>query len=228
MCINLIGMKKVMLKAAVFDMDGLLVDSEPFWQQAQVEVFSSIGVTIEQKDTLQTMGLRIDQVVDFWFKKQPWQGPNCAEITALIVSRVQDLVKEHKPVLPGVFEAIATCKAMGLKVALASSSPLGLIEATLEALELENEFEAVLSAEHLRYGKPHPEVYINAADALGVEPQECVAFEDSVNGLLSAKAAQMKGIAVPEAEYANDARWAIADKKLSSLHEVNQQLLNNL
>lgn len=102
-----------MLKAAVFDMDGLLVDSEPFWQQAQVEVFSSLGVTIEQKDTLQTMGLRIDQVVEFWFKKQPWQGANCAEITALIVSRVQDLVKEHKPVLPVYLKPLQPVKQWG-------------------------------------------------------------------------------------------------------------------
>ncbi|MGF1714560.1 HAD-IA family hydrolase, partial [Photobacterium chitinilyticum] len=69
---------------------------------------------------------------------------------------------------------------------------------------------------------------INAADELGVPPQACVAFEDSVNGLLAAKAAQMKGIAVPEKAYADDARWAIADKKLSSLHEVNQQLISSL
>ncbi|MGF1761256.1 hexitol phosphatase HxpB [Photobacterium sagamiensis] len=217
-----------MLQAAVFDMDGLLVDSEPFWQQAQVEVFSSLGVIIEQKETLQTMGLRIDQVVEFWFSKQPWQGPDCVAVTASIVERVKELVKEHKPALPGVFEAIEACEEMGLKIALASSSPMSLIIATLEALALEGKFEAVLSAEHLRYGKPHPEVYINAADALGIAPQACVAFEDSVNGLLAAKAAQMKGIAIPEKAYADDPRWAIADYKLSSLHEVKEPLLRSL
>lgn len=217
-----------MLQAAVFDMDGLLVDSEPFWQRAQVEIFSSLGVQIEQQDTLQTMGLRIDQVVEFWFAKQPWQGADCAAVTEMIVARVEELVKEHKPMLPGVLEAIEACEQFGLKIALASSSPMRLIQATLEALSLESKFSAVLSAEHLRYGKPHPEVYINAADALGVAPQACVAFEDSVNGLLAAKAAQMKGIAVPEKAYADDARWAIADHKLSSLHEVNKQLIASM
>ncbi|MCG7586540.1 hexitol phosphatase HxpB [Photobacterium sp. OFAV2-7] len=217
-----------MLQAAVFDMDGLLVDSEPFWQRAQVEIFSSLGVQIEQKDTLQTMGLRIDQVVEFWYAKQPWQDLDCATVTEMIVVRVEELIKEHKPMLPGVLEALATCEQLGLKVALASSSPMRLIQSTLEALSLESKFSAVLSAEHLRYGKPHPEVYINAADKLGVAPQACVAFEDSVNGLLAAKAAQMKGIAVPEKAYADDARWAIADRKLSSLHEVNQQLISSL
>ncbi|OLQ77740.1 2-deoxyglucose-6-phosphatase [Photobacterium proteolyticum] len=217
-----------MLQAAVFDMDGLLVDSEPFWQRAQVEIFSSLGVQIEQKDTLQTMGLRIDQVVEFWYAKQPWQDLDCATVTEMIVVRVEELIKEHKPMLPGVLEALATCEQLDLKIALASSSPMRLIQSTLEALSLESKFSAVLSAEHLRYGKPHPEVYINAADELGVAPQACVAFEDSVNGLLAAKAAQMKGIAVPEKAYADDARWAIADRKLSSLHEVNQQLITSL
>ncbi|KLV03467.1 2-deoxyglucose-6-phosphatase [Photobacterium aquae] len=217
-----------MLQAAVFDMDGLLVDSEPFWQQAQVEIFSSLGVNITTEDTHQTMGLRIDQVVEYWYAKQPWQEHSISAVTDMVVLRVEELVKEHKPMLPGVIEAIAACEAAGLKIALASSSPMQLITSTLAALSLEDKFSAVLSAETLRYGKPHPEVYINAADALGVAPQHCIAFEDSVNGLLAAKAAQMKGIAVPDAAYANDPRWAIADKKLNSLLEVNTQLLSSL
>lgn len=214
-----------MLQAAVFDMDGLLVDSEPFWQRAQVEVLTSLGVEIAQEDTQETTGLRIDQVVEFWFAKQPWQGQDCATVTDTIVSRVETLIREHKPMLPGVLEAIQVCEQAGLKIALASSSPMRLIESTLQTLSLEEKFAAVLSAEHLRYGKPHPEVYINAADALGVPPQACVAFEDSVNGLLAAKAAQMKGIAVPEAHFAEDARWAIADRKLCSLNEVSTGLI---
>ncbi|UXI00066.1 hexitol phosphatase HxpB [Photobacterium sp. TY1-4] len=217
-----------MLQAAVFDMDGLLVDSEPFWQRAQIEVLTSQGVQITLEDTRETTGLRIDQVVEFWFAKQPWQGNDCATVTDLIVSRVEALINEHKPMLPGVLEAIQVCEQAGLKIALASSSPMRLIQSTLQALSLEDKFLAVLSAEHLRYGKPHPEVYINAADALGVPPQACVAFEDSVNGLLAAKAAQMKGIAVPELHFADDARWAIADHKLRSLNEVSCDLLQAL
>ncbi|GHA62690.1 hexitol phosphatase HxpB [Photobacterium aphoticum] len=217
-----------MLQAAVFDMDGLLVDSEPFWQRAQVDIFSSLGVQITLQDTLQTMGLRIDHVVAFWYSKQPWEGHDIPTVTEMIVSRVEALIREHKPMLPGVIEAIETCHEYGLKVALASSSPMRLIQSTLEALSLTDKFAAVLSAEPLRFGKPHPEVYINAADALGVPPNACVAFEDSVNGLLAAKAAQMKGIAVPEHAYSNDPRWAIADRKLNSLLEVNATLLDSL
>ena len=217
-----------MLQAAVFDMDGLLVDSEPFWQQAQVDIFTSLGVKICIADTHQTMGLRIDQVVEFWFSKQPWETHNTETVTDMIVARVEELIKEHKPMLPGVIEAISVCEEVGLKIALASSSPMRLIKSTLEALSLESKFSAVLSAEALRYGKPHPEVYINAADALGVAPQSCIAFEDSVTGLLAAKAAQMKGVAVPDPAFAMDPRFAIADRKLSSLLEVNEQLIASI
>lgn len=217
-----------MLKAAIFDMDGLLVDSEPFWQRAQVEVFSSLGVKISQQDTLETMGLRIDHIVDLWFERQPWQGPNCQEVNDLITKRVEALVQEHKPMLPGVLEAIQTCQELGLKIALASSSPMSLIHATLDALSLTEAFSALFSAEHLRFGKPHPEVYLNAADALGVEPHLCVAFEDSLNGLLAVKAARMKSIAVPEAQHRDDLRWSIADRKLNSLLEVNKELITGL
>ncbi|MGR5153717.1 hexitol phosphatase HxpB [Photobacterium swingsii] len=216
------------LQAAVFDMDGLLVDSEPFWQQAQVEVFQNLGVQMKQEDTLETTGLRVDKVVELWFSRQPWQGPSCEEVTASLVTRVEELVAEHKPMMPGVLETLAHCKALNLKLAVASSSPMRLINTTLKALGLDEMFEVVVSAEHLRFGKPHPEVYINAADALGVEPEFCVAFEDSLNGVLAAKAARMKGIVVPEHIVANDPRWAIAEHKLSSLHEVNQQLLTML
>ncbi len=218
----------MMLQAAVFDMDGLLVDSEPFWQQAQVETFQNLGVQIKQEDTLETTGLRVDKVVELWFSRQPWQGPSCEEVTAALVTRVEELVAEHKPMMPGVLETLAHCQALNLKLAVASSSPMRLITTTLKALSLEDTFEVVVSAEHLRFGKPHPEVYINAADALGVAPEYCVAFEDSLNGVLAAKAARMKGIAVPEHVVADDPRWAIADSKLSSLHEVNQQLFTIL
>lgn len=86
-----------MLQAAVFDMDGLLVDSEPFWQQAQVDVFSSLGVSICIADTHQTMGQRIDQVVEFWYSKQPWQQHSIAAVTGMIVARVEELIRERKP-----------------------------------------------------------------------------------------------------------------------------------
>ncbi|WP_434354886.1 hexitol phosphatase HxpB [Parasalinivibrio latis] len=217
-----------MLKAAIFDMDGLLVDSEPFWQQAQLDVFGALGVTITRQDTINTTGVRIDQIVTLYHNNQGWEGPTKDEVCQQIISRVIELIKENKPMMSGVQEAIEACHSAGLRVALASSSPMTLIQATLDSLALSNVFEVIHSAEQLKYGKPHPEVYLNAADSLGISPQECVALEDSFTGLLAAKSAQMKTIVVPEQSVYGKAGFVIADAKLKSLREVTPALLHTL
>ncbi len=125
-----------MLSAAIFDMDGLLVDSEPFWQRAQIDVLTELGVSISLQDTRDTTGVRIDEIVKYYARTQPWQGPSNADVQARIVARVVELVKDEKPIMPGVKEALAICHQAGLKIALASSSPLTLIYPTLDALGL--------------------------------------------------------------------------------------------
>ena len=217
-----------MVRAAIFDMDGLMIDSEPYWQRAQLEVFAELGVPINVHDTIETTGIRIDQVVNLYFSRTPWDSVSCKQVCDDIVQRVIDLVREHKPAMPGLFQALAICQQEGIRLALASSSPMTLIAATVDALELTDVFEITLSAEDLRFGKPHPEVYLNACDALGVPPQECVALEDSFNGLLAAKAAQMKTIVIPEASAKDQPRFVIADRILASLEEVTQELLRSL
>ncbi|ODP97045.1 2-deoxyglucose-6-phosphatase [Salinivibrio sp. SS3] len=217
-----------MLSAAIFDMDGLLVDSEPFWQRAQIDVLSELGVSISLQDTRDTTGVRIDEIVKYYARTQPWQGSSNADVQARIVDRVVELVKDEKPMMPGVKEALAICHQAGLKVGLASSSPLTLIHPTLDALGLSEQFAIVESAGALKHGKPHPEVYLNAANALGVEPDHCVAFEDSFTGLLAAKAASMKTIVVPSAHEWEDPRFVIADQKLASLRAFSADNLESL
>lgn len=217
-----------MLSAAIFDMDGLLVDSEPFWQQAQLAVLTQLGVSVTLQDTIDTTGVRIDQIVEYYYRKQPWQELTCDEVCNQITDKVIELVKEHQPIMPGVREAIEQCKERGLKVGLASSSPMKLINATLDALSLSDAFEVVESAELLVFGKPHPEVYLNAANSLGVAPTSCMAFEDSFTGLLAAKSAQMKTVVVPAAHANADPRWVISDLTLPSLTEFTREHLESL
>ena len=207
--------------AAIFDMDGLLIDSEPLWDRAELEVLESLGVDISRRDELpDLLGLRIDLVVDLWFAQQPWSGPDRTEVTACIIRRAIQLVEESRPLLPGVREAVALCKAQGLKIGLASASPLHMLEKVLEMFALRDQFDALASAEHLPYSKPHPQVYLDCADKLGVDPKSCVALEDSVNGMIASKAARMRSIVVPEEENSRDPRFVLADVKLVSLVQL--------
>lgn len=212
--------------AAIFDMDGLLIDSEPLWDQAELDVLASIGVDISRRSELpDTLGLRIDLVVELWFAQQPWNGPTREEVTNRVITRAITLVEEKRPILPGVREAIALCKAQGLKVGLASASPLHMLERVLEMFDLRAEFDAIASAEHLPYSKPHPQVYLDAAAKLGVDPLCCVTLEDSVNGMIATKAARMRSIVVPAEENRDDERWCLANAKLPSLVELRAEHL---
>lgn len=212
--------------AAIFDMDGLLIDSEPLWDRAELDVMASQGVDISRRNELpDTLGLRIDMVVDLWYAQQPWVGPDRAEVTSRIISRAIALVEENKPLLPGVREAVALCKSQGLKVGLASASPLHMLEKVLIMFELRDSFDALASAEKLPYSKPHPQVYMDCAAKLGLDPLTCVALEDSVNGMVASKAARMRSIVVPDEENRHDPRYALADVKLNSLAELTVQHL---
>ncbi|WJD48301.1 hexitol phosphatase HxpB [Enterobacter sp. PGRG2] len=207
--------------AAIFDMDGLLIDSEPLWDRAELEVMASLGVDITRRNELpDTLGLRIDMVVDLWYAQQPWNGPDRGEVTERIIARSLSLVEEKRPLLPGVREALTLCKAQGLKIGLASASPLHMLEKVLAMFELTDYFDALASAGTLPYSKPHPQVYLDCAAKLGVDPLTCVALEDSVNGMIASKAARMRSVVVPEEANQNDPRYALADVKLHSLAEL--------
>ncbi|EBE7642216.1 hexitol phosphatase HxpB [Salmonella enterica] len=207
--------------AAIFDMDGLLIDSEPLWDRAELDVMASLGVDITRRHELpDTLGLRIDMVVDLWFAQQPWSGPDRQEVTNRVIARAITLIEETRPLLPGVREAVALCKAQGLLVGLAPASPLHMLEKVLTMFELRDSFDALASAEKLPYSKPHPQVYLDCAAKLGVDPLTCVALEDSVNGLIAAKAARMRAIVVPAEENQPDPRFALANVKLNSLTEL--------
>ncbi|POP44433.1 2-deoxyglucose-6-phosphatase [Superficieibacter electus] len=217
---------KRQILAAIFDMDGLLIDSEPLWDRAELEVMESLGVDISRRDELpDLLGLRIDMVVDLWYAQQPWNGPGREEVTARIIRRTINLVEDARPLLPGVREAVALCKAEGLKIGLASASPLHMLENVLTMFDLRDDFDALASAEKLPYSKPHPQVYLDCAAKLGVDPLTCVTLEDSVNGMIATKAARMRSIVVPAADAQHDPRYALANVKLASLNELTSQHL---
>ncbi|WP_413724435.1 hexitol phosphatase HxpB [Sodalis sp. RH16] len=205
-------------EALIFDMDGLIIDSEPLWHQAELDVFAAMGVDTAKGENLpDTLGLRIDQVVKLWYQVSPWQGVTLDDVTLRIIRRAVTLIEQQRPLLPGVQYALETARDCGLKIALASASPLFMLENVLEIFSLRHYFAEIASAEHLPYSKPHPEVYLQAAAKLDALPERCSTLEDSFNGMIATKAARMRSIVVPDPAYRADPRWVVADIKLDSL-----------
>ncbi|EQC00612.1 hexitol phosphatase HxpB [Photorhabdus temperata] len=210
------------IKAVIFDMDGLLIDSEPYWTQGEKEVFSELGLDLSLAKTLpDTLGLRIDHVVELWYQASPWQGASKPEVEQRIIDHVIRQVKENRPLLPGAEYALNLCREQGLKIGLASASPQYMLEQVLEMFNLSHYFDTVVSAAKLPNSKPHPEVYLLAAEQLSVSPISCVTLEDSFNGMIATKAARMRSIVVPTAHHFDDLRWTLADIKLRSLEQLS-------
>jgi sugar-phosphatase len=217
------------LSAVIFDMDGLLVDSEPLWVRAEIEIFGAVGLTLAEPDCALTKGLRTDDVVAYWHARRPWDASHALDVVERrLIERVAALVADEGVALPGVAHAIAIARENGRAIALASSSPEPVIRATLARLGLENAFAIVQSAHGEPYGKPHPGIFIRTAERLGVAPTDCLVLEDSLAGVIAAKAARMTCIAVPFDHPDHDPRFAIADAILGSLADVDADLLLKL
>ncbi|GAB5417097.1 MAG: hexitol phosphatase HxpB [Crocinitomicaceae bacterium] len=197
-------------EAIIFDMDGVLIDSEPLWKIAMEEAFQSVGCNITRKDFQKTVGLRIDEVVRFWYAERGWNGLTCEALEARIIEKMVALIHENGTPLPGVVETIAYLKENGYKVGLGTSSYRVLINAVLDTLGLNASFDFTHSAEDEMYGKPHPAVYLTVASRLHVAPQKCLVIEDSFNGVVAGLAAQMKVVCIPEKTHHPDKRLAIA------------------
>ena len=217
-----------MIKAVIFDMDGLLIDSEPLWQKAQIKTFTEIGVILTKEDTAQTIALRVDEVVDYWYMRKPWKIPTKKEVEARIVGRVTDLIGAEGKALRGVDRIVNFFSSSGLPMAIASSSSSEVITAVLEKVGIASKISVIHSAEHEPYGKPHPGVFITTAEKLKVLPEHCLVFEDSPNGVLAAKAAKMKCIAVPNPYVINPTVFSIADKVIDSLEDFELEDLQYL
>ena len=147
------------IEAVVFDMDGVLVDSEPIWRAVEQEVFAGVGIDITEDDLLETMGVRVADVVERWHRRHPWDEPSRQEIAETIVERVADAIEQGGALNESAVRAVDYVHGLGLRLALASSSPMRLIRAVLSIGGLADRFEVVLTAEDEEEGKPDPAVY---------------------------------------------------------------------
>lgn len=204
-------------EAVIFDMDGVLIDSEPLWKIAMEQTFREVGSTLTKQDFQQTVGLRLDEVIHYWYKHEAWQGVGPKEVENRIVHRMVDLIQANGEPLPGVVETLHFLNSLNIKIGLATSSYAILIETVLEVLNLKNSFHVTHSAEHESYGKPHPAVYLHVANQLNVSPLSCLVIEDSLNGIISGKAARMKVVCIPEKSHHPEPKLNLADYHFDSM-----------
>lgn len=214
------------IKAVIYDMDGLLVDSEPWWRVAERNVFGRLSIEPSEEDFERMMGNRIQEVIANWYARHPWEDYDALKTQNDIVDEVQRLVTTHAQLMPGVIGSLEYFQSKNLPIALASSSPLRLIDAIVNHYGIRNYFSVIRSAENEKQGKPHPAVFLSTAKDLNVHPEHCLVFEDSYNGLLAAKAANMKCVVVPSPEHHGHERFGIADAQWKSLHEISTLTLS--
>lgn len=217
------------IDAAIFDLDGLLIDTEPIWRRAQVEVWGRLGQAITEEECLAFMGMPIKRIAEERYRQYPWEGSTTIDqVGEQVIDSVIDHVRSEGEALAGVYHALRVIHEAGLRIGIASSSPERLIYAVVDRLGIAEYIQTVTSAEHEAHGKPHPDVYITAARALGTPPERCIALEDSPNGVLAAKAAGMFCIVVPDRHMAGDERMNRADLRLDTLADLTPGLLKEI
>lgn len=209
-------------------MDGILIDSEPFWHEAEINVFKKVNIELNSELCASTAGMRIDAVVNHWYVKYPWENYTQEEISEMIMDEVKNLIETKGTALPGVYHSIELFKSLNLPLAIASSSHMRLIEAVVKKLDLAKHFNIIHSAQNESYGKPHPAVFLSAAKKLGIKPENCLVIEDTIFGVISGLAAKMNVIAVPEAHNKSNERFKVANVILDSLEELNINTFNSL
>lgn len=217
------------MKAALFDLDGLLIDSEPIWEEAEISVFNRLGLNVTPAICQKMKGLRVDESIRYVFKLfRVDESADQQQIETEILAKVKHLINSKGKGMPGFVYILHFFKSRGLKIALASSSRMEIINEALNKLGVIQHFDVICSAENEPYGKPHPGIFLSAARALNTEPDECIVFEDSLNGIIAAKAARMKAVLIPDKTLAGDLRVAIADLELNSLLGFKEEHFKNL
>jgi HAD superfamily hydrolase (TIGR01509 family) len=215
------------IKAVIFDLDGLLVDSESVWDEVRKEFTEEYGGRWHEGAQREMMGMSSVE----WSRyvhDQLGVGLEPEQISTAVADRVADTYRERLPLLPGAVESVRAL-ASEWPLGLASSSNRHVIDLVLDLAGIADCFEATVSSEEVGAGKPAPDVYLVAAAKLGVEPADCAAVEDSTNGLRSAHAAGMVVIAVPNQDFPPEAdALSLADVVLDSLEQLTSERVRDL
>lgn len=215
------------IDAVVFDLDGVLVDSEAVWDEVREEFVQEKGGRWHEDAQRDMMGMSSVEWSRY-VRDRLGVDMDPERISQEVADRVADLYRDHLPLLPGAVESVRALAAEW-PLGLASSSNRHVIDLVLEEAGIVNEFKATVSSEEVGAGKPAPDVYLEAARRLDADPSSSVAIEDSTNGLRSAHAAEMTVIAVPNRDFPPEAdALALAAQVLDSLEELTPERVRSL
>lgn len=208
-------------QAIIFDMDGLLVDSEPVWHEVEVELIESCGYSYSNELRDMCVGMRVDEFAVILQQHYPKLGDSPAAIESAITNRMLNLPAGRITAMPGADELVRYVAERGIRRAIASSSSQRIIEHFVGLMRWEEKIPQRYSAEIMERGKPAPDIYLHAAEQLGCAPENCLALEDSRFGTMAALAAGMTCYTVPDLSHSSIADFAeINHNTFSSLHEV--------
>ncbi len=208
-----------MIKAVVFDMDGVVIDSEIIHTRAIKEALKQeLGLDVDKDEILEYIGLFYPEKLEKILKKR-----NIQKDVNKLTERAKMIFKgltKHVRLMPGFLDLIKTVIKNNFKTALASSSPRDYIEEISSMLDIEKYFDVIIAGDEVKNRKPNPECYLLTAKKLGLKPEECLVIEDSVPGVIAAKEAGMKCIAKPN-PYVKDGDFSRADMIVNSLEEID-------
>ena len=215
-----------MINAVIFDMDGVMIDSEPLWEKTERILLArrSIDYSPDYRDKIVGLNQRDSGrlLVDTFDLDETVE-----DIINERISILTSIYEEELELIPALVPLLEQLAREGYRLAVASSSPLRVVTFVLDMFSLHDHFLAVVSGDSVGNGKPHPDIYMHTAETLGVKPAECVAIEDSINGLRSAKCAGMYCIAIPDRRLTPE-QFRSADIILDSLRELTPETIKSL
>ncbi len=217
---------KILPAAAIFDMDGVLVDSEPLHTESSVRAFDEFGVDLTHEEYRRKITLG-DHTVRRLFSEMGGDMDRWHSLGDRKAIMLHELIKEKLALMPGIVRFLDMLKETGIPTALATSAGKRSFELIMEKYDLRQYFQQVVTWEDVKAIKPDPQAYIITAEMLGVRPEECVVFEDTPRGVLAAHRAGMKCVAIPTST-TRDGNFSLASIVVESLEEVNLTMLRTL
>jgi len=213
------------LEAVLFDMDGVIIDSEPLWTEAErrflarrmLEYSPQLKTVMMGRDAKEAVRL----LIDYYSLSE-----SVEEVTAERIQLVTELFKEHLQPVPNVLQLLRSLKEKGIRTGMATSSPEQLVRLAVDKLGIAGLFDLIMSGDQVEQGKPAPDIYLAAAKKIGVDPEHCLVIEDAPLGVAAAKAAGMSCLAISTS--ADGAELTMADKVVRDFEKVDLQLLQDL